>query len=267
MAPPRWASDPALIWPCSSRGQGLRHRQYRTRLYHSDYFVIRHLSRFLESRLKQHICSGCRVGDVGCGEQPWRGRIETRGGVYTGIDIEQNSQDTVHLIADITQVPRPDGCFDAILCTEVLEHVPDTMAAFHELARLVRPGGKIILTTPFSYPMHEEPYDFVRLTPYQVQRCAQSSGLEVAELTLAGNELEVMATVWSNMWARALAGSKPGLLRKIRGVINRLMIFPVNLAALVASSVFSQALPGRYYLNVLCVLERSMEGQAEQLVE
>lgn len=247
-------------------GQYLRHRDYRTHLYHGDYFVLRHLSRFLVSRLQRFVGPGCRVVDLGCGEQPWRQRIEAGGGVYIGIDIEQNSQHAVHLIADITAVPRADASCDVVLCSEVLEHVPDTLSAFRELARLVRPGGKVILTTPFAYPLHEEPYDFVRLTPYQVRRCARNSGLDVVELMLAGNELEVMATVWSSLWGRALARSKPGWLRRLRGALTSLMILPVNLTVLVASSVFAQALPGKYCLSVLCVLERSPEGRVEQVV-
>src|SRR6266508_1350835 len=99
-------------------------------------------------------------------------------------------------------MPLVEQAFDVLFCTEVLEHVSDTYTAIQELARLVKPGGAIIITTPFAYPLHEEPYDFVRLTPYQISECAVRNGLEVKELKTSGNEVEVLATVWSNMWFR-----------------------------------------------------------------
>ena len=227
-----------------------RKRRYRANILRGDFFVLRHLKTFLESTLRDRVRRGARVADVGCGEQPLRSLIEELGGSYTGIDIAQNSVGNVDVVADIESIPLPAESFDLLLCSEVLEHVSNTTAAFAELARLCKTGGSIVLTTPFTYPLHEEPQDFVRLTPYQVRRCARSSGLEVAHLSTSGNELEVVATVWDNLWTRTNL-RLPSFLRL---AWNAMMRLPLNGLMYAISPVVHPLLPRKYFLSTLCVL-------------
>lgn len=190
------------------------------------------------------------MADIGCGEQPLRALVTELGGRYTGIDVQQNDQNSVDVIADITGVPLPSASFDVILCTEVLEHVSDTRAAFAEITRLCKAGGVVIVTTPFSYPLHEEPHDFVRLTPHQIRRCASLNNLEVKHLSTAGNELEVAATVWCNLWSR-----RRSKRRSIaRTAWNVLMRSPVNALVYALSLLVGSRLPRKYYLSTLCVM-------------
>jgi SAM-dependent methyltransferase len=227
-----------------------RRMAYRSSIARGDFFVLRHLKEFLDRAISDWVQPGVTVGDIGCGEQPLRQLVESRGGGYTGVDVRQNLQGTVEVIGDICRVPLPDASFGVILCTEVLEHVSNTEAAFAELTRLCRPGGVIILTTPFAYPLHEEPYDYVRLTPHQIRECARSNGLEVEHLSTSGNELEVVATVWCNLWTRS--GAAPRSLT--RSAWNVLMRLPVNALVYVLSPALGSLLPTRYFLNTLCVL-------------
>jgi SAM-dependent methyltransferase len=240
--------------PVATEVAGLQRRDaYRSSLARGDYFVLRHLRGFLHTTLARVVRPGLAVADVGCGEQPLRGAIEALGGRYTGIDVQQNRRGTVEVIADITSVPLPPAAFDVVVCTEVLEHVPDTAAAFEELARLCRPGGTVVVTTPFAYPLHEEPYDFVRLTPYQVRARAAAAGFVVDELVCAGNELEVGATVWCNLWSRS-QGVLPAPLRTGWNVLMRL---PVNLLVAALTPLLGDRLPRKYYLSTLAVLRRA----------
>lgn len=64
----------------------------------------------------------------------------------------------IDLICDIVNMPEPDESFDVILCSEVFEHLPDTAKALDEFARLLKPGGKLILTAPFASIVHFAPY-------------------------------------------------------------------------------------------------------------
>ena len=75
---------------------------------------------------------------------------------------------------------------DSILCTEVLEHVPDPLAVWREFYRVLRVGGKVLLTTPMYWPGHEEPYDFYRYPEFGLRRLAQETGFEVAQLVPRG---------------------------------------------------------------------------------
>jgi SAM-dependent methyltransferase len=203
--------------------------------------------------IEQSISAGMVVGDIGCGEQPLRQQIESLGARYLGIDISQNRQGTVDVLAPITSVPLADSSFGVILCTEVLEHVPDTHQAFSELSRLCQPGGIIILTTPFAYPLHEEPHDFVRLTPYQITRCAGLNHLEIVELTTAGDELQVLATIWCNLWSRSAGGRR----NKLRTLWNTLMRVPINLLVAGISPILQPILPRKYFLSTLCILRKA----------
>jgi SAM-dependent methyltransferase len=66
---------------------------------------------------------------------------------------------------DAADIPVPDSTFDAALCTEVLEHVPDPIAVVRELARILKPGGRLLLSAPLG--LHQEPYHlYGGYTPY-----------------------------------------------------------------------------------------------------
>jgi SAM-dependent methyltransferase len=76
--------------------------------------------------------------------------------------LQTKSWDTtrIDLVSDIAAIPAPDASFDAILCSEVLEHVPEPTHALDEFARLLKPGGVMIITAPFASNVHMAPYHF-----------------------------------------------------------------------------------------------------------
>lgn len=101
--------------------------------------------------------------DAGCGTMPYRSHILPRLASYTGFDIERRAPEVT--IGDVQQMTAVgDGTADVILCSEVLEHVPRPEAALAEFRRVLRPGGTLILSTPFLARLHEEPHDYFRYT-------------------------------------------------------------------------------------------------------
>jgi SAM-dependent methyltransferase len=66
----------------------------------------------------------------------------------------------IDIVCDIASIPEPDCSFDAILCSEVLEHIPNPVKAVEEFRRLLKPGGVMILTAPFASQVHFSPYHF-----------------------------------------------------------------------------------------------------------
>lgn len=228
-----------------------RRNHYGTSFIRYSYFVTKHLQRFLFYALDRYMSDGDAVGDIGCGEQPLRSRVEELGGIYTGIDVTQNAGNSVNIIASCTDLPLPDYYFNVILCTEVLEHVSDSDKAFRELVRLLKRDGYLILTMPFTYPLHEEPYDFVRFTPYQVREYAKNNDLRVLELMTSGNEIEVLATVWDVMWRQMLKDN--GIVSTVWVALMRL---GMNFLASLASKLFDHVQPQKFYLTTLAVLQR-----------
>ncbi len=70
------------------------------------------------------------------------------------------------IVGDAQNMPFENESYTTILCTEVLEHIPDPQKAVDEMCRVLKPGGVLILTTRFIFPVHDAPGDFWRLTPY-----------------------------------------------------------------------------------------------------
>lgn len=77
--------------------------------------------------------------------------------------------------------------FDVAIAEQVLEHVPDPAMAMANLTALVRPGGWVVVTTPFLVRLHHEPDDYWRFSPSGLRRLAENQGLRVVELGQWGN--------------------------------------------------------------------------------
>lgn len=232
-----------------------RRATYRASLRGADFLTLRHLEEYIRSRLTRLIRSGADVVDIGCGEQPLRSVVESAGGRYAGVDVQQNRSGTVDVIAPIWKLPLGDSSADVVIATEVIEHVSDVDGGFRELARILRPGGTILLTTPFAYPLHEEPHDYGRLTENGLRWFAERHGLQVVELSTLGNEIEAMTVVWTNLWERLPRGS--GRLRRKAFTLFRIALNVVsNAIGLALSGSFGGVLPRKTYLSLAAVLAK-----------
>ncbi len=110
--------------------------------------------------------------------------------------LQQGNWDNTKLdiVSDITSIPLPDQSVDAIMCTEVFEHIPDPIAALKEFTRLIKPGGYLLLTAPFASLTHFAPYHFASgFNRYFYEKHLPDNGFEIEELKLNGNYFEFMA--------------------------------------------------------------------------
>lgn len=78
----------------------------------------------------------------------------------SGLQNDAWDYGTLDIISDITDIPQVDASFDAILCSEVLEHLPDPNAALREFSRLLKKDGVLLITAPFCSLTHQAPYFF-----------------------------------------------------------------------------------------------------------
>jgi len=144
--------------------------------------------------------SGLRILDAGAGELRNKALCEHLHYVSQDVCQYEGSGDQrglhtgtwdtsrVDIVSDITSIPAPDASFDAILCSEVFEHLADPLQALDEFCRLLKPGGKIILTAPFSSLVHFAPYHFATgFSRYWYQHHLPLRGLEIVELQANGD--------------------------------------------------------------------------------
>ncbi len=90
-------------------------------------------------------------------------------------------------VSDILSIPVEDNSFDVILCTEVLEHVPEPILALKEMIRILRPEGILLLSAPLGSFLHQEPYHFYGgFTPYWYRKFSLEMNMEVISLEKNG---------------------------------------------------------------------------------
>ncbi len=122
-----------------------------------------------------------RLLDVGCGRKPYRALFTCD--AYIGMDVRQagHAHDTepVDVFYDGRIFPFPDATFDGVVCNQVLEHVfqPDTFLG--EISRVLKVHGCFLLTVPFVWDEHEQPWDYARYSSYGLKDLLRRNGFEI----------------------------------------------------------------------------------------
>lgn len=160
---------------------------------------------WLEQAL-QSVPAGSRILDAGAGERQYQRfcrhlqYVSQDFGGYDGTGDQSGLQTTswdqtgLDLLCDICDIPEPDGSFDAAMCIEVLEHLPDPISALRELTRLLRPGGTLIVTAPFCALTHFSPYFFATgFSPNFYRHWMDEFGMKIVNLEPNGNYFEYLA--------------------------------------------------------------------------
>lgn len=145
----------------------------------------------------------------------------------------------IDLVSDITAIPAPDESFDVILCSEVLEHVPEPTHALDEFTRLLKPGGTLILTAPFASMVHMAPYHFCTgFSRFWYEHHLSARGFEIAELIPNGD--------WFAYLRQEL--TRLGGMERQRGSWS----WPLGYALAVAGLAYFRLRPQKYAADVGC---------------
>lgn len=143
---------------------------------------------------------GTKVLDMGAGSCPYRSlfahcRYQTQDFAELAADqLRHGNYGSIDYRCDIASVPVPDRAFDAILCTEVLEHVREPIKAVQEMARILRPGGRLMLTAPLGSGIHQEPYHYYGgYTPYWYRDFLAAAGFSQIKVEANAGSLRFFA--------------------------------------------------------------------------
>ncbi|MFB6245124.1 MAG: class I SAM-dependent methyltransferase, partial [Candidatus Nanohaloarchaea archaeon] len=168
---------------------------------------------------------------------------------YESLDIEGEEPDYRQ---DIQDMELDSGEYDTVFCRNVLEHVEEPRKAVSEIARVLRDGGKAVISVPHLAYLHKEPEDYYRFTEHGIEEIASGTGLEVVEVREAGGLFSFMGYIFST----AVLGSTyhVPLLSRLAYYLN----FLVQLSMVKADELTGNA---RFIpLNYVIVLRKSGEG-------
>jgi SAM-dependent methyltransferase len=144
------------------------------------------------------------VLDVGCGHMPYKQLLlsePSRAVRYIGLDLPDNNYASPELEWDGVSIPLGEESVDCILLTEVLEHCPDAQLVLNEAFRVLKPGGFILITVPFIWPLHCVPYDEFRYTPFALSRFIDRAGFLDSEIKATGGRHAVLGVILG-LWVR-----------------------------------------------------------------
>ncbi len=163
-----------------------------------------------DENLRQHARG--RLLDLGCGKVPLFAAYSGYATDVVCVDWERtlHRNEYVDYECDLTSVlPFDDGAFDTVLLSDVLEHVPQPEHLCKEMARVLSPGGRVIINVPFYYWLHEHPHDYYRYTEFALRRFIEIAGLSLLELRAIGGAPEIMADIFAKNVLRVTAIGSP----------------------------------------------------------
>ena len=217
------------------------------------YLPRRKLHSFIKSE-SNHIQG--RTLDIGCGEKPYAHLFSCT--EYIGIDIETtekyHEKHKTDLFYNGVDLPFENNSFDSIVCFEVLEHVFEPEKIVNEMFRVLKPGGSILLTTPFIWNEHEIPYDYGRYSYFGLKDLFTKNGFIISKQKRILSGFALIITLTS-LYVRDGQEKLKELFPKSKlGKVGRGLIYlifrPIFMAFNIAA-VVAQLLPKseRFYFN------------------
>jgi SAM-dependent methyltransferase len=212
---------------------GRLREQYRRQRFHPNWLGL-FINPFYHSRksldrgfrtLAPHVHG--RILDVGCGTKPYADYFDAS--AYVGLELasptmsQSNRPDCLY---DGHTFPFADAHFDAVITSEVLEHVFNPDQFLHELTRVLRPNGLLLLTVPFVWDEHEQPYDYGRYSSFGLKHLLNRHGLEILRHEKTLNDVRILFQLINVYIYKKTATKNP----RLNTLIALLLMAPFNLA-------------------------------------
>jgi hypothetical protein len=179
--------------------------RYTLRRTHVDLFMLREAGRLPAQAL---------VLDNGGHKESKRGRFDIRTFSLRTVTSNIVASKPPDVLSDAAALAFADNCFDAVVCSEVLEHVPDPRRVLVECHRVLKPGGVLLITVPFLYQIHADPHDYGRYTDYFWREVLAAAGFGVVEIEKQGLFWSVLAD-FVYFWGRTQREKTPTRVQRL----------------------------------------------------
>lgn len=195
-----------------------------------------------------------KVLDFGCGAKPYES-LFPHASQYIGVDIKTSGHDhknsKVDIFYDGATLPFEDGGFDGVVSFEVLEHVFNPVEVLAEIHRVLRPGGVLLLSVPFAWPEHEQPYDYARYTSFGLHHLLEHNGFAVRSLEKTGSSVRAISQLFIAQIYDSACRTDVGMIK----LVARCAVIPITFFAIILDYI----LPVRtdIYSGIVVVAIRS----------
>lgn len=139
-----------------------------------------------------------RVLDAGAGRLTYSPRLKAVAREVISLD-RYRVKDGLDILSDLSDLPLGDDSFDSVFCSQVLEHVAEPQQVLHELARILKPGGVLLLSVPHLAYLHNEPHDYYRYTEFGLRHLLAGAGFEIRQIRWSGGLLSFLGHMPSTL--------------------------------------------------------------------
>jgi SAM-dependent methyltransferase len=176
-----------------------------------------------------------RMLDVGCGTKPYRELFSSTSD-YVGLEIdtpENRVAKRADFFYDGNTFPFEDASYDGVVCNQVLEHVFNPDQFLLEILRVLKPGGDLLLTVPFVWDEHEQPWDYARYSSFGLRSLLERNGFVVVEQRKTNADARVLFQLINAYLYKILHTSNA----KVNLIVCAVIMAPFTLAGILAGKV------------------------------
>jgi SAM-dependent methyltransferase len=158
------------------------------------------------------------------------------------------------VLGDAASLPFLADTFDTVMLLDVVEHLSRPEDAFAGACRVLRKGGRLLITVPFSYPMHDQPHDYQRFTEHGLRYRLGQAGFDCVEVREVGDAISASA---SNLAIAIAKGSLDAVSKRGWKLIALLCVPPLVLATNLLGWLWGRILPAKalmpagYYIEAV----------------
>ncbi len=193
-----------------------------------------------------------RILDVGCGAKPYQKEFEAS--EYIGLEIDRQNKHADRYY-DGNVFPFKEGAFDSVFSSQVLEHVynPDQFIA--EIHRVLKDSGVLLLTVPFVWDEHEQPFDYARYSSFGLRHLLERHGFEVIEHRKSMDSIQVIFQMINAYIYKKTITDRGRFTTLINMLITLILMAPFNIVGEVLGGILPRN-ADLYLDNIILVRKR-----------